>query len=100
MIRIATEEGVRGPHMRLFEAFGRVHPEILGRTLPLNGAGIAGAALADLHLPVSMLRGFSLLARTAGLIGQIAEEQRSPIGPDVYYSVDRNARFVTTDTDH
>lgn len=99
MIRIATEEGVRGPHMRLFEAFGRVHPEILGRTLPLNGAGIAGAALADLRLPVSMLRGFSLLARTAGLVGQIAEEQRSPIGPDVYHSVDRNARFVAPRAD-
>lgn len=94
MIAIATEENVRGPHMKLFEAIGRVHDQVLARTLPLNGAGIAGAALADLKLPVSMLRGFSLLARTAGLIGQIAEEQRSPIGPDVYYSVDRNARYV------
>ena len=94
MIAIATEEGVRGPHLKLFEAIGRVHEEILGRRLPLNGAGIAGAALADLRLPISMLRGFSLLARTAGLIGQIAEEQRSPIGPDVYSSVDRNARYL------
>lgn len=94
LIAIATEEDVRGPHMKLFEAIGRVHDQVLGRTLPLNGAGIAGAALADLKLPVSMLRGFSLLARTAGLIGQIAEEQRSPIGPDVYSSVDRNARYV------
>ena len=94
LIAIATDEGVRGPHMKLFEAIGRVHDQALGRSLPLNGAGIAGAALADLRLPVSMLRGFSLLARTAGLIGQIAEEQRSPIGPAVYESVDRNARYV------
>ena len=99
MIAIATEEGVRGPHLKLFEAIGRVHEEILGRRLPLNGAGIAGAALADLRLPISMLRGFSLLARTAGLIGQIAEEQRSPIGPDVYSSVDRNARYLPPSPD-
>lgn len=91
MIRIATEEGVRGPHMQLFEAIGRVHEPLLGRRLPLNGAGIAGAALADLGLPISMLRGFSLLARTAGIVAQIAEEQRTPIGPDVYESVDRHA---------
>lgn len=94
IIAIATEENVRGPHLKLFEAIGRVHGGVLGKTLPLNGAGIAGAALADLGLPITMLRGFSLLARTAGLVGQIAEEQRSPIGPSVYNAVDRNAVFV------
>ena len=67
---------MRGPHLRLFEAIGRVHPQVLGRTLPLNGAGVCGAVLADLGLPLAMLRGFALLARTGGLLGQIAEEQR------------------------
>ena len=52
LIRIADEEGLRGPHLRLFEAVGRVHPELLGRTLPLNGAGVCGAALRDLGFPV------------------------------------------------
>jgi citrate synthase len=37
-----------------------------GRTLPLNGAGVCGAALADLGPAVELLRGFALLARTAG----------------------------------
>ena len=37
--RSPSEEGVLGPHLRLFAAVGRVHPTILGRTLPLNGAG-------------------------------------------------------------
>ena len=94
LIRIAEEEGLRGPHLRLFEAIGRVHPQVLGRTLPLNGAGTCGAALADLGLPVEMLRGFALLARAAGLLGQIAEEQRRPIGMDAYLTVDRNAVYV------
>ena len=40
-----------GDHLELFAAIGRVHPEILGRTLPLNGAGACGAVLADLDLP-------------------------------------------------
>jgi citrate synthase len=94
IIRIATEEGTRGAHLKLFEAIGRTQAEIMGKKLPLNGAGVAGAALADLGLPVEMLRGFALLARTAGLIGQIAEERISPIGPDVYSSIDRNAVYV------
>jgi citrate synthase len=94
LLRIAEEEGLRGPHLRLFEAIGRVHEQVLGRRLPLNGAGVCGAALADLGLPVEMLRGFALLARAAGLLGQLAEERRRPIGMQAYMTVDRNAVYV------
>jgi citrate synthase len=98
LIEIATEEGLRGPHLRLFEAIGRVHPQVLGRTLPLNGAGVCGAVLADLGLPLDLLRGFALLARTAGLLGQLAEEQRMPIANDIYLHVDRNAVYVVPES--
>jgi citrate synthase len=94
LIGIAEEEGLHGPHLRLFEAIGRVHEQVLGRRLPLNGAGVCGAALADLGLPVELLRGFALLARAAGLLGQLAEERRRPIGMDAYLAVDRNAVYV------
>jgi hypothetical protein len=74
LMEIAAEEGPFGPHLSLFAAIGRTHPQVLGKTLPLNGAGVCGAALADLDLPIPLLRGFALLARTAGLLGQLAEE--------------------------
>ncbi|HLI09825.1 MAG TPA: citryl-CoA lyase [Ktedonobacteraceae bacterium] len=93
MIEIAAQEGLRGPHLRLFEAIGRVHPDILGRRLPLNGAGVAGAALADIGLPPELLRGVALLARAAGLLGHLAEEMRHPIAPAIYAAVDRNAVY-------
>ena len=94
LIRIAEEEGTLGPHLRLFEAIGRVHPQVLGRTLPLNGAGTCGAALADLGLPPDLLRGFALLARTAGLLGHLAEEQRRPIAMDIYQTVEHGAVYL------
>ena len=93
IIEIAEREGLRGPHLRLFEAIGRVHGEILSRKLPLNGAGVAGAALADLGLAPELLRGVALLARAAGLLGHIAEEMRNPIAPAIYAAVDRNAVY-------
>lgn len=97
LMRIATEEDLFGPHLALFAAIGRVHPQVLGRRLPLNGAGVCGAALADLDLPVELLRGFALLARTAGLIGQLAEELRHPVGNDIFLSVDLNNQPVDPD---
>jgi citrate synthase len=93
LLRIAAEEGMLGPHLRLFEAVGRVHPEVLGRRLPLNGAGACGAALCDLGFPPETLRGFALLARAAGLLGHIAEEARRPIAVDVYDHVDQAADY-------
>lgn len=93
IIGLAKQEGTFGPHLRLFEAIGRVAPEVIGRALPLNGAGVCGAALADLGLPPELLRGVALLARTAGLLGQLAEELRNPIAPAIYMTVDRNAVY-------
>jgi citrate synthase len=93
MFRIAAEEGLKGPHLTLFEAVGRVHPAILGRTLPLNGAGVCGAALADLGFHPDTLRGFALLARTAGLLGHLAEEMRRPAGPGIYCQADHSVRY-------
>ncbi|WP_255949249.1 citryl-CoA lyase [Streptomyces odontomachi] len=94
LLRIAAEEQLYGPHLSLFAAIGRVHPQVLGKTLPLNGAGVCGAALADLGLPLELLRGFALLARTAGLIGQLAEELHRPVANDIFLSVDRANRSV------
>jgi len=97
LMDIAREEDLVGPHLQLFAAIGRVHGEVLGRTLPLNGAGVCGAALADLGLPIELLRAFALLARTAGLIGQLAEEIRHPVANDIFLSVDLNNRPVDPD---
>ena len=97
MLAIAEEEGLRGPHLRLYEAVGRVHEQVLGRRLPLNGAGVCGAALADLGLPIDQLRGFALLARAAGLLGQLAEELRRPVAREIYDDVERRARYVPFD---
>jgi citrate synthase len=97
LFAIAAEEGLYGPHLSLFAAIGRVHPQVLGRTLPLNGAGVCGAALADLGLPLELLRGFALLARTAGLIGQLAEELRHPVANEIFLSVDLDNRSVPPD---
>jgi citrate synthase len=97
LFQIAAEEELVGPHLSLFAAIGRVHPAVLGKTLPLNGAGVCGAALADLGLPLELLRGFALLARTAGLIGQLAEELRHPVANEVFLAVDLNNRSVAPD---
>ena len=97
LFRVAAEEELFGQHLSLFEAIGRVHPDVLGRRLPLNGAGACGAVLCDLGFPVEILRGFALLARTAGLLGHVAEEMRRPVGRDIFEHVDRATAYTPPD---
>ena len=97
LIGIAREEGQYGPHLALFEAIGRVAPGVLGKALPLNGAGTCGAVLADLGIPLELLRGVVLLARCAGLLGHIAEEIRNPIANSIFHAVESNAVYVEPD---
>ena len=91
---IADETGLKGPYLERLERVAAIHAERTGKQLPINGAGVAGAALADLGFPVPLLRGFALLARTAGLLGHLAEEMQSPIGMRLYREVDERAKYV------
>jgi citrate synthase len=93
LLDLARQHGTFGDHLELLVAIGRVHPEILGRQLPLNGAGVCGAVLADVGLPLSALRGCALLARCAGLLGHLAEEEADPLGMEVYLEADRNIDY-------
>ncbi len=61
--------------------------------LPINGAGVAGAALADIGFRSELLRGFALLARTAGLLGHLAEEMDRPLGMPLYREIDGRAVY-------
>lgn len=90
---IAEETGLVGTYLGRLRELSRVHREKTGRELPVNGAGVAGAALADLGFPIPLLRGFALLARTAGLLGHLAEEMEHPLGMPLYREVDERAEY-------
>ena len=90
---IARETETLGAHLRALRVVDEVHRERTGRELPINGAGVAGAALSDLGFPAALLRGVALLARTAGLVGHLGEEMERPIGMSLYREVDERAEY-------
>ena len=91
---IADETGLTGTYLARLREVAAAHTKQTGRELPINGAGVAGAALADLGFPAQLLRGFALLARTAGLLGHLAEEMQSPIGMRLYSEVDERSMYT------
>jgi len=93
LYQLAAEEHLLGPHLRLLEHVAAVHEATTGRHLPINGAGAGGAALVDAGIPPGSVRGFALIARTAGLVAQLAEEAEHPIGRYLADDVDRRVRY-------
>jgi citrate synthase len=88
---IADEARIPLPHLTLLRTVAEVHAAATGKALPINGAGAAGAAFADLGFPPTIVRGFALLARTAGLVGHLAEEMEHPIGRRLWLDVEHRA---------
>ena len=91
LYELARATGLAGHHLKLLDLVAAAHRAQTGKSLPINGAGAAGAALADLGFPPFVARAFALLARTAGLIGHLAEEAERPIGMRLWMEVDRRA---------
>jgi len=89
--QLARDEGLLGPHLRLLALVAEAHEEQSGRRLVINGAGAGGAALADVGVPTTSVRGFVLIARSAGIVGHLAEEAQRPLGLPLWQEVERRA---------
>ncbi|WAC23802.1 citryl-CoA lyase [Blastomonas sp. SL216] len=80
LLAMAEEHGVVGEHIGMLYALRDCLPETLGRPLPINVNGAIPAVMLDVGFPLGALKGISLLARTASLIGHLNEEAERPIG--------------------
>jgi citrate synthase len=92
LYELTGQAGLLGPQLRLLRLVADVHEVESGRHLPINGAGAGGATLVDCGIPPSSVRGFVLIARTAGLVGHLAEEVDDPIGMRLWLEVEDRAR--------
>jgi citrate synthase len=77
---VAGEVGSVGPHIEIARQVERQLPDLLGKPLALNVSGAIPAVLLDAGYPLAALKGVPILARTAGLVAHLLEEQLRPIG--------------------
>ena len=80
ILELADERGVSGPHVAFARALRDAVAEEWGKPLTLNVAMPIAAVLLDLGFPTVAAKAVPILARTAGLLAHLAEEQQQPIG--------------------
>ncbi|MGC6476404.1 MAG: citryl-CoA lyase [Parvibaculales bacterium] len=80
LFKLAEEKGIVGPHIKMVHQLKEVMPDAIGKNLPINVNGAIPSVMLDVGYPLAALKGISLLARTASLIGHLQEETERSIG--------------------
>jgi citrate synthase len=80
ILELADARGVSGPHVLLARRLGDAVVETWGRPLTMNVSMPIAAVMLDLGFPASAVKAVPILARTAGLLAHLAEEQQQPVG--------------------
>src|SRR5690606_33441531 len=80
LLDVAREAGTSAAHVEAALAVERLLPAKTGKALAMNISGAIPAVLLDAGYPLQALKGVPILARTAGLVAHLLEEQLRPIG--------------------
>jgi citrate synthase len=80
ILELADERGVSGSHVALARELRDAVAEAWGRPLTMNVSMPIAAVMLDLGFASSAVKAVPILARTAGLLAHLAEEQQQPIG--------------------
>ncbi len=80
LLEVAAEVGLAGRHVAIARLVEQVLPNLVDKTLSLNVSGAIAAVLLDSGYPLPALKGIPILARAAGLIAHLLEEQQRSIG--------------------
>jgi citrate synthase len=80
ILELADLRGVSGAHVELARCFRDAVAKTWGKPLTLNVSMPIAAVMLDLGFSSASVKAVPILARTAGLLAHLAEEQDHPIG--------------------
>jgi citrate synthase len=80
ILELADAREVSGPHTALARELRDAVAEAWGKPLTMNVAMPIAAVMLDLGFPSAAVKAVPILARTAGLLAHLAEEQEEPLG--------------------
>jgi citrate synthase len=80
ILELADARGVSGPHVLLARRLRDAVAEVWGKPRTMNVSMPIAAVMLDLGFPAAAVKAVPILARTAGLLAHLAEEQEQPVG--------------------
>lgn len=90
-----SESDLSGAHIRALETLSRAVDQVAGRPITINATGAVAALLGEIDVPSTVMRGFAVISRAAGLVAHIVEEQKDPSGRFIWDTVEHAMPFVS-----
>jgi citrate synthase len=80
IVELADARAVSGPHMKLVGCLRDSVSVVWDKPLTMNVSMPIAAVMLDLGFSSAVVNAIPILARTAGLLAHLAEEQKQPVG--------------------
>ena len=93
---VAREAGAKGEYLDAMYLLGDAIKKTSGKNIVINVNAAIGAVLLEANIPPSIARGFNLIARCAGLVGHLLEEQTEPAGYHIWKTADEAVPYVAS----
>lgn len=91
-----AETELPGTYVRALRLLSTTIDDIYGKHITINATGATAALLGEIGVPSTLMRGFAVISRAAGLVSHIAEEQKAPAGRYIWDKVDHDIPYVKT----
>lgn len=79
LFQIAREGEIAGKYVDAIHLLSREIDAAFGKHLTINTTGAIAAVLGDLGVPDSIMRGFAVVSRSAGLVAHLKEEEEQQV---------------------
>jgi citrate synthase len=93
ILELADERGTSGPHVARARGLREAVARVWGKPLPMNVAMPIAAVMLDLGYPAAAVKAVPILARTAGLLAHLIEEQEHPLGFELGRAAEAAAEY-------
>jgi citrate synthase len=94
LLQLSQDLGVAGQGHAALKLLAGAVDRAAGRHITINATGATAAVLYDMQVPVTAMRGFAVIARAAGLVAHLLEEQQRPSGRFIWDLVDKSVPFT------
>ena len=91
---VARAANATGEYLDAMYLLGDAIKTVSGKNIVINVNAAIGAVLLEANMPPAIARGFNLIARCAGLVGHLLEEQTEPAGYHIWQLADEGVPYA------
>jgi len=95
-VALAREAGAGGKYFDAMYELSQTLDQEFGKKIVINVSAAIAAALSEAGLPAAIMRGITLIARCAGLVGHLMEEMETPAAPFIWHLVEERVPYAGT----